>query len=159
MPVPSHANQSPQPLLRPGRARRALHLLLAAAGWALFAWWWWIVLGRTGRGQMVWTGLFLIVSLIVIVTVTVLWVVHNLGIFRRRGPRQAVREVRPEFSHDVLGRPLRIDEDPRDVRTAPIVRVLVEGGVKCYRSGRPGADLRGRLAALGDDEQRRGGAA
>jgi len=148
-----------EPLILPGRARRALHLLLAAAGWALFAWWWWIVLGRTGRDQMVWTAVFLAISLVVIVTVTALWVMHNVNIFRRRGPRRAVRASGPEPAHDVLGRPLRVEDDPRDVRTAPVVRIVVEGGTKRYRSGRPEPELRRRLAALADDERAAGGTA
>jgi hypothetical protein len=37
------------------------------------------------------------------------------------------------------------------------VRVVVEGGSKSYKSGRPGPDLRGRLAALADGERAAGG--
>lgn len=136
------AKGSPEPLQQAGPVRRTMHYLFALLGWVLFGYWWWIVLGHTGRHQIVWTLAFIGISLAVIVLVTALWVVHNVRIFRQKGPRlhQGARPVDPREGAPVLP-PMRVREDA-DLLTSPVVRVVIEGGLKAYRT----AGLPSRLA-------------
>jgi hypothetical protein len=147
-----------EPPRRAGRARRAFHLAIALAGWVLFAYWWWLVLGRTGHDQMVWTGLFVGISLAVVVLVTVLWVVHNVVVFRRKGPRREVRERAPALLQDSLGRGLRVDGNTSELVTAPVVRVVVSGRSKVYRPVPEGGGLKVRLGGAGGSGGGAGGA-
>ncbi len=133
------AEGSPEPLQQAGPIRRTLHYLLALAGWVLFVYWWLLVLGQTGREQIVWTLLFIGISLAVIVLVTVLWVVHNVRIFRRKGPRLhlGVRPAATRASDTGLA-PILV-RDVADLRFAPVVRVVVDGGMKAYRTEADGS--------------------
>lgn len=135
MATKSGADDSPEPLQQAGPVRRTMHYLLALAGWVLFVYWWLLVLGQTGREQIVWTLVFIGISLAVIVLVTVLWVVHNVRIFRRKGPRLhlGVRPVAARESDPGMA-PVLV-RDVADLRFAPVVRVVVEDGLKAYRAG------------------------
>ncbi len=134
-PVPSPVR--PPTVASPGR--RVFHTLIAVAGWAVFAWWWWIVLHRVGRSEMRFTGLFILVSLVVCVAVTGLWVMHNRMIFRRKGARTGVRDAKLDYSHDPLGRAVTFEVPERALRNSPIVRILFEPDRKRYRPMRPDA--------------------
>jgi hypothetical protein len=124
----------PDPRTEAGQVRQALHILLAGAGWVLFFYWWSIVLGRVSPREIRFTALFIGISLVVVVAATVIWVLHNVAIFRRRGPRTKVRPVDLEVRVDHLGRSLRMETDADALRGARLVRVLVDGGRKVYRS-------------------------
>jgi len=115
-----------------GPARRVLHTLLSTVGWILFAYWWWIVFQRVSRQEMLFTALFVALSLVVIVLVTFAWVWHNVGIFRRRGPRRTAVAVKAEFKTDGVGRPVSFPSGGIDRHSAPIVFVRVEGNHKRY---------------------------
>ncbi len=117
-------------------ARQALHVLLAVAGWALFFYWWSIVLRDVDPRQVRFTVLFVGIALVVVVSVTAVWVLHNLSIFRRRGARTHLRSVVEDVSEDTLGRPLQFDADRDALRAAPTVRVVLDGGRKVYRASR-----------------------
>lgn len=128
------AQGSPEPLQQAGPVRRTIHYVFALLGWVLFGYWWWVVLGHTGRNQIVWTLAFIGISLAVIVLVTALWVVHNVRIFRRKGPRlhQGARPV--EQRQGALIMPPMPMRNDTDLLTSPVVRVVVEGGLKSYRT-------------------------
>lgn len=131
------AEGSPEPLQHAGPLRRILHYLVALAGWVLFVYWWLLVLRQTGREQIVWTLVFIGISLAVIVLVTALWVVHNVRIFRRKGPRLHVG-ARPVAAREGEPAPAAAPaRDSADLRSARVVRIVVDGGMKAYR---PGAD-------------------
>jgi hypothetical protein len=115
-----------------GPTRRVLHTLISAAGWILFVYWWWIVFQRVSRDEMRFTALFVALSLVVIVLVTLGWVWHNLGIFNRRGPRKAAVTAKAEFRTDGVGRPVSFPSGGIDRHSAPVVYVRVEGNHKRY---------------------------
>jgi hypothetical protein len=118
-----------------GPARRALHTVVAVAGWVLFIYWWWIVARRVGQGEIRSTVLFIVISLAVIVLLTIVWAFHNKRISDVRGPRAKVRTVTPDFSHDGIGRV--VEYRATDRQTAPIVYVRLEQGAKVYTTAPP----------------------
>ncbi len=138
------AQGSPEPLQQAGPVRRTIHYVFALLGWVLFGYWWWVVLGRTGSNQIVWTLAFIGISLAVIVLVTALWVVHNVRIFRKKGPRlhQGARPVEQRQGAPGLP-PMSVRKDA-DLLTSPVVQVVVEGGLKSYRTGGLPSGLAGK---------------
>ena len=106
-----------------GPARRVFHTLLAIAGWVLFGYWWWIVFQRVSRQEVRFTAIFIALSLLAIVLVTLLWAWHNLRIYKRKGPRLKVREATSDFAHDGVGRAVTFAPDGPDRFTAPVVYV------------------------------------
>jgi len=114
--------------------RRVFHLLIAVAGWALFLWWWWLVLRRTDPQEVRFTGIFILVTLVVCVVVTALWAAHNVSIFKRRGPRKAVRDVQYDFSRDRVGRTVSFAGPLEQMEIAPIVHIRLERDGKVYRT-------------------------
>ena len=107
-------------------------------GWALFAWWWWLVIQRTSGDEVAFTMAFLALSLVVVVVVTALWVVHNVGIFRRKGPRRTVRERVVDPLHDTLGRDLTMRAGREALHESPVVRITLDGERKIYQAANAG---------------------
>ncbi len=107
---------------------RVLHLAALAVGWALFFWGWYDV----SRQPWDTTALKWLVggSLVVLPLFTVAWILHNVGIHKRKGPRTRLRDVDETYRHDWNGR--EISADLATVRSAPIVVIRVEGGRKIY---------------------------
>jgi hypothetical protein len=110
------ATRHPAPLARqwlrlaPG-LRSAAQSALVALGWALFIASW-IKVGRGVTGDTVVSTLLLVVGVTVLsLSVTILWIAHNLSIFRRKGPRTNARDIDFEFDKDFLGRDLDADWD------------------------------------------------
>ena len=129
--MPGAAPEKREPI-EAGPARRVLHTVIAAAGWALFTYWWWLVFRRVNETEVRYTLWFIAIALIVVVFVTALWAVHNLRMFRRRGPRTKVREVQEDFSRDSVGRPVTMPEVPEECFTADVVVVRIADGTKFY---------------------------
>jgi hypothetical protein len=92
-----------------GRKRRssfrdALHVLLVLCVWALFFYWWGLVLPTTSPAEAARALLYILSICLLAALLTVGWVRYNLGIYRRKGPRRSVTEVRETFDADALGR-------------------------------------------------------
>ena len=119
--------------LEAGPVRRVVHSLLALAGWVVFVYWWWLVFRRVNATEVRYTLWFIAIALVVIVFVTMLWAVHNVRLFRKRGPRTQPRQVREDFSHDTVGRPVNMPAVPTDCLTAGIIVVRIEGDAKVYQ--------------------------
>jgi hypothetical protein len=124
---------APQQPVVSSPARRALHLVVALAGWALFVWWWWLVVRRVSQAEIRFTLVFIAISLLVIVGVTALWAFHNRTLFRRKGARTTVRAVNEDSSHDTLGRPVGMPPVPDECLRASVIVVRIEDGRKVYR--------------------------
>jgi len=129
MPAPSNPHLTP---IEADLGHRLLHGLIAVVGWVLFCWWWWLVFRRLNLADVNATVWFVTISAVIIVGTTSLWAAHNLYLFLRKGPRTKVREVVADLSHDTLGRPILLPEDPTTIRSASIVVVRIEGGRKSY---------------------------
>jgi hypothetical protein len=108
-------------------------ILLAIAGWLIFAVGWWRVIAEDGWPFSAETIAILVAVAVAIFLATAAWVWHNRAIYRRKGPRSAVRPVRRCYTHDRLGRPLDLDAD-RLASARVIVVSVTEDGTKKYRS-------------------------
>jgi hypothetical protein len=114
-----------------GWPQRLLHLAALAVGWGLFMWGWRDVLGqRWDTTALVW---LLVGSLLLLPALTFAWVLHNVGIHRRKGPRSGTRAVDETYRHDWSGR--EICADFPALARAPVVVIDVEGKRKVYRAG------------------------
>lgn len=123
------ARLSPTPLR--GWPQRLMHLAALAVGWGLFFWGWHDVLGQHwNTTALVW---LIAASLVLLPVVTVGWVLHNVKIHRRKGPRTGVRKVDETYRHDWNGR--EIAADFAALARASVVVVDVEGKRKVYRAG------------------------
>lgn len=113
--------------------RRIVHLLALLAGWALFFYWWYEVAVQDWNRTQV--ALIIFVTLLVAPAITVGWVLHNLNLFRRKGPRLGVRKVPLEYPCDWNGR--EIVADWAALRDADLVEVTVQDGRKFYSAVDP----------------------
>ena len=132
---------NPSPKREPLQAdppRRALHTVIAVAGWIVFIYWWWLVFRRVNATEVRYTMWFIAIALVGITFVTGLWSLHNLRIFKRLGPRTKLREVQEDFSRDIVGRPVGMPAVPDDVLYADIVMVRIVGSTKVYEPVRSG---------------------
>jgi hypothetical protein len=147
------ANDPAQPKLpiHAGPSRRAFHSLVALAGWALFAYWWWLVARRVSAHEIRFTLLVIAIALGVILVLTALWVLHNIRIFRIRGPRQQMRTVAQDSSRDTVGRNVQFPAVPEDCLSAAVVHVRIREGVKIYL---PAAAAGGTTGPVGGEERR-----
>ena len=133
------ASGQPLPPILAGPVRRVFHTLVALGGWVLFGYWWWLVARRVSAQEVRFTLLLIGIALDVIVLVTAAWALHNILIFRRRGPRTHLRAVSQDYSHDTLGRSVQLPMVPGDCLTAGIVKVRLQDGGKVYVAASYGA--------------------
>ena len=117
----------------------ALHVVIAAVVWGLFAWAWYVVFLKRTNDQTLNGVLALGAFLLIMLLVTLGWVRHNLRIYERRGPRTQVPTVREDWSRDVLGR--TVEADWAAVRSASVVVIETEESVKRYVVGDVDAKL------------------
>lgn len=83
------------------------HVLAVTLGWVLFFWSWWLVLGQPRDTQDLRN--LIIGAAIIAPTLTLAWVLHNLGIHRRKGPRRASAVVPLVYASDFNGRRIQAD--------------------------------------------------
>jgi len=120
---------SPTPLR--GWPQRLVHLAALLVGWGLFFWGWHDVLGQHwDTTALIW---LIVGSLVLLPVMTIAWVLHNVGIHRRKGPRTGVRKVDEAYRHDWNGR--EIAADFAALARANVVVIDVEGKRKVYRAG------------------------
>lgn len=119
------------PLGSPGRA--ALHIGAIFVGWALFVVGWARVASRPWDAHELWV--LIVASAVVLPSLTVLWIAHNLALYRSRGRRRAVASVEKRYDVDWAGRP--VEADWASLQHADRVWIDVESGVKRFRSIAP----------------------
>jgi hypothetical protein len=106
--------------------RRLRHGLFIVVGWGLFAWSWLRVTAADPEiGEL---RELLIGALVVVPLLTLSWVVHNVGIHRRRGARRAVPQVAWSYVVDFNGR--RLDADWPTLQQARRIDIAVDGDRK-----------------------------
>jgi hypothetical protein len=130
---------------RTGRAitrvvvRQKSHIALGIACWLLFGALWvkLFVEDKAGPAAFRATGIQLAVVIGVVVAVTTWWIRHNVGIYRRKGPRTGRTTQPPRTDQDRLGRHLRWDlaGGPLAARERAHLVVELDGDVKSYRRG------------------------
>jgi hypothetical protein len=113
--------------------QRLLHLLVVAAGWGLFAWGWHKVSGQPWDTEAL--VILIAGSAILLPTLTVLWILHNLRIHRQKGPRTRSRPANDTYRHDWNGR--EVDAYWPAMSAAQIVVIDIVDGRKSYRAGGP----------------------
>jgi hypothetical protein len=127
--VAAEARLGPTPLN--GWPARLLHLAALAVGWGLFFWAWYDVLGQHWETEfLTW---LIAGSVVLLPMVTTAWILHNVGIHRRKGPRTGSRKVDETYRHDWNGR--EIAADFTELARARVVVIDVEGKRKVYRGG------------------------
>ncbi len=105
----------------PGWPARLLHGGLVALGWLVFAWSWWKVLFVQPVAALD-LGLLIAGAALIAPAITLAWVVHNRGIYARKGPRQGNVAHAHAYTQDWAGAPVHADFAL--LRQAP--RILVE---------------------------------
>jgi fatty acid desaturase len=86
--------------------RQALHIAIGIAFWLLIAALW-VVLGVEGKASGAAfreTGVMLAAVMGVVLALTLWWIHHNVGIYRRKGARRGRAETPPRTDEDRLGR-------------------------------------------------------
>lgn len=118
-----------QPL--PKAWQKPLHLGLNLFGWLLFMWFWWHVL-TTQEVNPRTVSLLIMGSLLVLPFVTLAWVIHNRGIYLRKGPRTTVRQVEEQYDADWEGRVVHADWDA--LRQARSITISIDDKSKHFTS-------------------------
>ncbi len=114
--------------------RGACHALVALGAWVLFFYWWDEVLGFTRRRDVTFVLVFLGIAVAATTLLNLVWVGHNVRIFRRKGPRTRIPEVSQERDSDSLGRPIRLTA-PGSIRRCPVVTVSADEKEKTLKAG------------------------
>lgn len=113
-----------------GTGRRLLHLAGILAGWLLFAWLWSrVAFDLPDYGMLAW---LVLTTLVLCPAITLYWVLHNLAIFRAKGPRTHAVEARAHYEADWNGR--EVVADWPLLMQARITVVGVVDGRKVYRT-------------------------
>jgi hypothetical protein len=114
---------------------------MAIAGWVLFVYWWLLVLGQVSHAEVRFTGIFILVTVVVVVVVTLVWAIHNRMIYERKGPRRKVRLVREDYTRDRLGRHVSFTGTPEALKTDSFVLIRLGHEGKTYL---PASSIGGR---------------
>jgi hypothetical protein len=85
----------------------AWHAIVVASGWGIFGGFWWLVLLQKSHQLFTQIAWLLAGALILLPVVTLYWVMHNRGIYARKGPRRQVQVVETPYAQDWAGRPVR----------------------------------------------------
>lgn len=118
---------------RPGWPRRLGHGVMIVAGWLLFAWSWQrVTADRPEIGELFW---LLVAALMVVPVLTLSWVAHNVGIYRRKGPRREVTPVSLHFDRDFNGR--RITADWSKLERSRRIEIVLDSGHKRFVDASP----------------------
>jgi hypothetical protein len=117
----------PTPLGSAGRA--AMHVVGITLGWALFVFGWIRVAALPWDAHGLWV--LIVASVIVMPTLTAIWIAHNLALYRGRHRRRAAALVECLYDVDWAGHPVHADWDA--LARADRIRIDVESGAKQYR--------------------------
>lgn len=115
------------------------HTFLAVMTWLLFVYWWNRVIPQISIDDASVAFLVIFLTFLITAVLTLLWVRHNLGIFRRKGARKGLPAVSEEIRSDSLGRTLDIPGYD-SLKGAPVVVISREGDRK--RFDMPGKSAR-----------------
>ncbi len=115
--------------------RRLVHGFLIVFGWAVFIWSWQrVTAARPEVGEL---RVLFGYALLLVPVLTLSWVAHNVGIYRRKGPRRASHAVPLKYEQDFNGRHIRADW--AGLQAARRIDILVAGGDKQFIAAAPSA--------------------
>lgn len=133
--------------LGPERSSRrdVWHLAFLVMPWALVGWLWWRVGQTTTADQLVWAAVMVVAIAAVSLPLNFAWILYNVRIARRKGPRQG--RTAPDFDYrtDWARRPVVADWPA--VRTAATIVVTPTTEHKVFAPGEI-ADEAGGSGAL-----------
>jgi hypothetical protein len=112
------------------RLQALAHGVAILAGWWLFFWFWWGVAGQPW--ESVDLQRLVIAAAVGFPLVTGGWIVHNRGIYKRRGPRRAIPPGPMLYDADFNGR--RVDSDWAALQAERRIEISLDGDVKRYRA-------------------------
>jgi hypothetical protein len=117
--------------------RQKAHIAVGVGFWLLFAALWikLIATHTVGLHAVRTTGLELAAVAGVVLAVTTWWIHHNIGIYRRKGPRKGRPSEPPRVDEDRLGRAIRWQLPGGAIAASRCEHLIVEldGDVKTYR--------------------------
>ena len=124
------AGMTRQPLASLGH--RIVHALAICGGWFIYFWLWWRVIYVYGQGLSPLVALFLVGAIIVVPTITVIWILHNVRIYKRKGMRQHRTTVDDNYDADWKGR--HVTADWTGMKQASSIVISVSGNDKQYEA-------------------------
>jgi hypothetical protein len=122
----SSAPALPRHGVRPSACETAAVLV----AWGFFALAWVKVILEEGFSRVPFTLLVLLVVTVTVLSSTALWIRHNIGIYRRKGPRRAAPSIAVEGETDFLGNRLIGKWD--ELSTVRVIRITTSGGLKTF---------------------------
>ena len=118
---------------RPGGAssiRALVQLVLVVIGWFLFLWAWVSVMRYTAPETVAVTTILLAAFAVVVEAINLLWIRHNMKIYKKKGPRENVPQVRYEFRRDFSDR--RLAADWQSLQGEALIIVSFDDGQKTF---------------------------
>jgi len=100
--------------------------------WLLFVALWYRVYGITSIVDVTMAITYLIVTISLYGIVVTVWVLHNIAIFRKKGPRTHVRSLTYSAIHDRLGSYIVAKPDVNEKQT---LTISVADGRKTFSEG------------------------
>jgi hypothetical protein len=119
--------------------RTRLQAVLVLPLWLAFAVGWWRVLRNWPASDLVRSFELLAVIAALYGLALALWIRHNLSIYRRKGPRLAVRTLTVDYSRDALGQPVRSAQP--GMLDAQHITIETAAGEKLYRPSQAARDF------------------
>jgi hypothetical protein len=120
-----------------GEMRQLAHKFVGVFFWLVMLLMWVIVVSqhKAGLSNITYSVQYLSIVTGAVLAVTLLWIRHNMSIYRRKGPRAGRPEVEPRIDEDRLGRPLTwaVRGGHYQAKRARHLVVDVEDGRKVYR--------------------------
>jgi hypothetical protein len=124
-------------------------LVLLVVPWTFVGWLWWGVAHDTTLGQLLWAVGLVFVLAAMSLCVNFAWILHNVRIFKRKGPRKGLPASDLDYRQDWAGRP--VEADWPSVRAAQVVVVFPTPEAKMFLPDEavPG-DARDLVASVGE---------
>ena len=120
-----------QPLASLGS--RIVHALAIGGGWFIYFWLWCRVIYVYGQDLSPLVALFLVITIIVVPTLTLIWILHNVRIFKRKGMRQGRTTADDSYASDWKGR--QVIANWTDMKQASSIVISVRENDKRYETG------------------------
>lgn len=117
----------------PSLGHRIAHTLAIGGGWFIYFWLWWRVIYVYDQGLSSLVVLFLVGVLIILPTMTMIWILHNIRIFKHKGlRRERAMMMENHYVSDWKGR--RVIASWLEMQDATSIVISVNGNDKHYQT-------------------------